>query len=119
MNEKTIQYQGFHASEFTRSYLSERLDEIFDSAPYGANMKAVFTRKGHLFKGVVTIYSSAGRFFAVASGRKVRDVAHRLTGQIRKQLDKWKSSRFENESIKDFSNQTLTQGGNYDDNFVA
>jgi hypothetical protein len=110
MSEKVIQYHGFHASEFTRAYMSERLDEIFDSAPYGANMKAVFTRKGRLFKGVITIYSSAGRFFAAASGRKVRDVAHRLTSRIRKQLDKWKSSRFENESIKE---------ENYDDNFVA
>lgn len=100
MNDFNLIFQGFHPSEFTRAYLGDKLSAIHLEAPYGSNLKAVFTRKDRLFKGVVTISSSAGRFFAMASGYKIREVTHRLVSQMRRKLNKWKSQRFDNGSLK-------------------
>ncbi len=101
MDDFNIKFQGFHPSDFTRSYLKERMSEMLDEAPYGSTLQAVFTRKNEWLKGIVTIHSSAGRFFAVSSGTKVKEVGRKLVEQIRKQLDKWKSLRFEHRSIKE------------------
>lgn len=98
MDDCLLQFQGFHPSDFTRSYLQEKMSALQDEAPYGASLRAVFTRKDHVFKGTIAVHSSAGKFFAVASGTKLKDVTHRLAGQIRKQLNRWKSHRFERES---------------------
>lgn len=103
MDDLSIKFQGFHPSEFTRSYLNEKMSALHNGAPYGSRLKAVFTRDGHIFKGVVSIRSSAGKFFATASGSKLKEVTHRLVGQIRKQLSRWKSQRFERDSLKDLS----------------
>lgn len=114
MDDCLLKIQGFHPSEFTRSYLNEKISAIHDEAPYGSTLKAVFTRRNHLFKGVVTIYSSAGKFFAVASGSRLKDVTHKLIEQIRKQLDKWKSQRFEHESLKDVPHAENSQPAEVD-----
>lgn len=104
MDNSFLKFQGFHPSEFTRNHLDEVISELHEEAPYGSTLKAVFTRKDHMFKGVVVINSSAGKFFAVASGTRVREVSHKIVEQIRKQLSKWKSKRFhQHESLKDIS----------------
>lgn len=100
MDDRFIKFQGFHPSDFTRSYLNDKMSAIYDEAPYGSTLRATFTRKGPLFKGVITIYSSAGKFFAVASGNKLKEVTNKLIEQIRKQLDRWKSQRFPRESLR-------------------
>jgi hypothetical protein len=121
MGDLFLKFQGFHPSDFTRSYLNDKMSAIHDEAPYGSSLHATFTRRDHLFKGVVTIYSSAGKFFAIASGSKLKEVSHRLVEQIRKQLDRWKSQRFCHESLKDiaFNDGTAGEEGNYDTNSVA
>lgn len=98
MDDMLLRFQGFTPSEFTRTYLSEKLSVIHEAAPYGSTLDANFTRKDNLFKGVVTIHSAAGKFFAVASGTRVKDVTHKLIEQIRRQLNRWKSRRFERRS---------------------
>jgi hypothetical protein len=64
-----IKFQGFHPSEFTKTYLGEKINLLQNEAPIGATLKAAFTRNNNMIKGVVSVYSSAGRFFAVASGK--------------------------------------------------
>ncbi|MGZ3774067.1 MAG: hypothetical protein ACXVCY_08700 [Pseudobdellovibrionaceae bacterium] len=120
MEDRYFKFQGFHPSDFTRSYLNDKINALLEESPYGSDLKATFTRQGHLFKGVVTIYSSAGKFFAVASGTKLKEVMQKLVEQIRKQLDRWKSQRFRRESIRDipFENDT-TKELNYDTDSVA
>lgn len=121
MDDRFLKFQGFHPSDFTRSYLNDKMSAIHEETPYGSTLHATFRRKGHLFKGVVTIYSSAGKFFAVASGNKLKEVTNRLIEQLRKQLDRWKSQRFQHESLKDVvladsqSNKEIT----YDTDSVA
>lgn len=95
MEDNQLKFQGFHPSDFTRSYLGEKMSAIQDWAPYGSTLKATFTRRDRLFKGVVSVSSSAGRFFAIASGHKLKEVTHKLTQQIQKQLSRWKEQRFE------------------------
>lgn len=124
MDNHFLKFQGFHPSNFTRTYLNDKLSAIYDEAPYGSTLQASFTRKDHTFKGVVTIYSSAGKFFAVASGNKLKEVTGKLIEQIRKQLTRWKSQRFQHESLKDFtfhSNDSTTppEEATYDTNSVA
>lgn len=98
-----IKFQGFHPSEFTKTYLSEKIDLLQNEAPIGATLKAAFTRNNHKIKGVVSVYSSAGRFFAVASGNKLKLVTDKLTEQIRRQTNKWKTNRFEKTSLKNLN----------------
>jgi len=122
MDNISVQYQGFHPSDFTRSYLSDKFSAVCDEAPYGSTLKATFTRKDHAFKGVVTIYSYAGKSFAVASGNKLKEVTHKLTEQLNRQLDRWRSKRFQHESIKDkvFSeNNNQAKEVDYDTSGVA
>jgi hypothetical protein len=96
-DEQQIQYHGFHPSEFIESLINTKMTELLDEAPYGATLKATFTRKENEFKGVVTIYSSAGRFFAAATENNIKEVCQMLVGQMRKKLSKWKTFRFQQE----------------------
>jgi hypothetical protein len=98
LSEMTIQYQGFHPSDFTKDYLESMMDEFYSESPYNSFFQAVVSRQNHMFKVRVRIDSSNGHFFAVASGKQLRDVGHRVTHQIRKQLSRWKTLRFHNRS---------------------
>lgn len=100
MEDFFIKFQGLHPSEFTRSYLTDKLSSLREEAPYGANIQAVFSRQDHLFKGRISIHSSAGKFFATASDSKLKDVTQKLIEQIRKQLGRWKERRFRTSSLK-------------------
>jgi hypothetical protein len=44
---------------------------------------------------LISIQSSAGRFFSVAEGRNLMEVMQKLTRRLRRQLDRWKSQRFQ------------------------
>lgn len=101
-DNQTLHFHGFHASEFTRAFLNHKMNALLDEAPYGANLTATFVRKEpHLFQGSLSIYSAAGRFYAKATGNKLKNVNQKLIEQIRKQIGKWKSRRFQHESLKD------------------
>lgn len=95
MDDFNLKFQGFHPSSFARSYMADRFSILHEEAPYGSHVQATISRRDHLFKGVVTIYSSAGKFFATASASRLRDVTQKLIDQIRKQLDRWKTRRFQ------------------------
>ena len=99
-DEVQIKYQGFHPSDFTKTFLQSLLSELYEESPSGSTMTADFSRKDNVFKAIISIRSSAGKFFAVASGRKLREVTDKIIDQIRKQLDKWKSTRFEHRSLR-------------------
>lgn len=102
-----IKFQGFHPSDFTRSYLDDKMTHLQYEAPKGAHIEAMFTRKDKSFKAIVTIFSPAGKFFAVASGTKIKDVTHKINEQIRKQLARWKAKTHKTESLRDFTDDML------------
>lgn len=89
----SLQFQGFHPADFTHSYLEDVMEELQREAPHGATLRGNFSRKDHFFKGMIAIQSPAGRFFAQASGTKLKVVTHELMQQIRRQLERWKSDQ--------------------------
>lgn len=99
MSELNLKYQGFHPAEFTSSFLNKKMEELRSEAPHGATLNATFTRKNHAFKGVLTISSPSGQFFAIASHTRLREVNRRLFEQMRKQFEKWKSKKFQHEGL--------------------
>lgn len=108
MDNMMIKFQGFHPSDFTRSYLDDKITTLQYEAPKGAHIEATFTRRDKSFKGIVTIFSPGGKFFAVASGTKLKEVTHKLNEQIRKKLDRWKSKTHGHASLKDFTEDSFS-----------
>ncbi|MBY0452835.1 MAG: hypothetical protein K2P92_07360 [Bdellovibrionaceae bacterium] len=101
-DNQNLHFHGFHASELTRAFLNHKMSALLEESPYGASLNATFVRKEpHLFQASIAIYSAAGRFYAKATGNKLKTVSQKLIAQIRKQLSKWKSRRFQHESLKD------------------
>jgi ribosome-associated translation inhibitor RaiA len=96
-----LKFHGFHPTDFTRVYLEDKMSTLQEESPYGAHLTAHLSWHEHQYKGVITIHSAAGKFEAVASDKRLKDVVEKLFDQIRKQLQKWKSRRFRHESIKD------------------
>lgn len=95
-----MKFQGFHPSDFTLNYLEEKMTTLQEEAPHGARMEARFSRRDRAFKAVVTIFSPAGKFFAVASGKKLREVTQKINHQLHKQLDKWKKRAHRKERLR-------------------
>jgi len=96
-----IKYQGFHASDATKSYVENLMNEIAHEGPRGSTMSATFSKRNRIIRGIVRINSWAGPFFGTASGEALTDVIHRLSGQMRKRFDKWKSKRFDHHGLKE------------------
>ncbi|MGE0171053.1 HPF/RaiA family ribosome-associated protein [Nocardioides sp.] len=101
MNDVIIQFQGFHPSELFRSYLESRLSELHDQSPYGSTLRVHFTRHKTRWKATLRIMSPVREFFAVAEGRGLHEVSKRLFSRIHRQLERWKSRRFEHRSLLD------------------
>jgi hypothetical protein len=119
LTEMTIHYQGFHPTDFTKGYLEEMMDELYTESPHGSFFQAVFSRQNHIFKARIRIDAANGHFFAVASGRKLKEVTHRVVIQIRKQFGKWKSLRFHKRNARELSrelNRKMVSGFNRDEN---
>ena len=107
MQDYFLSFQGFTPSEFTRRYLDLKLGQLQEEAPYGSLVRATFSRHDDRLKGIVRIESKAGRFVAVSSGRRFKDVSRKLMSQIRRQLERWRTLRF---------NSNPNQGGSYETN---
>ena len=122
LSEMTMHYHGFHPSGFTKDYLEDMMDELYSESPHGSFFQASFSRQNHIFKARVRIDSANGHFFAVASGKRLKDVTHRVVFQIRKQLGKWKSLRFDKKEGRRFSANHINleefESGNQD-NFAS
>jgi hypothetical protein len=101
MDDILIQYQGFHPSDFTRSYLDSKLSEIYSQAPYGASIRAVFTRKNKVLSAHLRIMSAAGQFFISAQGQHLNDVGQKLAKRVRKQLKRWQTMRLKRQRLRD------------------
>lgn len=88
-----VQYQGFHPSEFTKSYLESLVGEVKREAPRGAKIRASFRRENKSIKAVLQISSYAGQFFASATGLGLHDISRKMLQQLRRQVKKSKSKR--------------------------
>lgn len=100
MKKRVIKYHGFHPSEFTKNYLEDKIESVLLEAPHGATVRATFSRHGSEFKGHIAINSAAGNFFAIASGRKIKEATNKMIDQLHKQMEKKKSQRIGRDSIR-------------------
>lgn len=103
MNEcKHIQFAGFNPSLQTRNYLEDVFNQILYMAPYNSALKALFCKKKNQYKIMVQINSISKRFFAISSHSHLKKATDLMDHQLREQIDKWKTTRFDSTSLKDF-----------------
>ncbi|MBX9768775.1 MAG: hypothetical protein K2X47_15990 [Bdellovibrionales bacterium] len=103
-HEKVIvQFRGFHPSDSTNDFIRSVVDEIHREAPFSSTLRATFSKrstKEREYKGFVHIHSSAGPFFAIAVSPTLREVADKLLEQSRRKVSKWKSNRFNHDTLR-------------------
>lgn len=105
MEKTLIQYQGFHPTDFTQEYLNSVIEEIKTEAPYGATVKAIFSRKEGIIKAFVEVHSPVGPFYAIASSRHVKETGVKILEQMRKRLSKWKGKRYQRQKTRELKHQ--------------
>ena len=101
IHDIVVHYRGFQPTVESREVLQNVIDEIYEESPYGSTLRATFSRGGKQLKGVVHVTSPAGRFFTVATGQSVGEIAQKLMEQMRRRLDKWKGRRYRREHLRD------------------
>jgi hypothetical protein len=89
----SIQYRGFHPSEFTQEQVDSLVHEVETLAPKGSEIRAQISREGKFLKASLRILSRGTSFFIKASGTALREVAGKLSQQAKKKIGKWKSKR--------------------------
>ena len=99
-NNITIQYHDFHPSEASKDFISSVIEEIQHELPSGAKVKATFSAKDNVVKGMLNVGSYAGPFFAVAAASNVREVTLALLSQMRRRIEKFKTKSNERRSIR-------------------
>ncbi|MBY0555062.1 hypothetical protein K2P97_11080 [bacterium] len=95
-----INYHNFHASKGTQLFIDSLIREIHQELPDGSTIKATFSKKDDVVKGMLQVGSYAGPFFAVAASDNLNEVTVRLVDQIRRRIEKWKSKRHDRHGIK-------------------
>ncbi len=89
-----IHYKNFPHSAALQTYLKGIVHGLQHESPSDSVLKVSFSKTGRVFKGMVNIYSRAGRFFARAEDLTINAMSHKLFERVRRQLDKWKAQRF-------------------------
>jgi len=95
-----IQFHDFHVSQATQTYIESLIQEIQHELPSGSLVKATFTKKNDLVKGMLQVGSYAGPLFAVAASPNLNEVTVKLVDQVRRRIEKWKSKNHNRNSIK-------------------
>jgi ribosome-associated translation inhibitor RaiA len=89
-----IHFQGFHPSEKTEQRLDNWARDLHEISPSEACLKAVYSKHGREYQGEIRITSRAGHFYTIARGPNLYAVARDLVKRMRRQLDRWKTVRF-------------------------
>jgi ribosome-associated translation inhibitor RaiA len=88
-----IKYQGFHPSDFTESYVEEKLQKLYLESPRDCTLHAVFTRRARDLMAMVSIHSGGREFVARAKAHGLSEVSKKIEAQVKKQLSRWKNRR--------------------------
>lgn len=94
-----VHFQGFHPADKTEQRLQVWADELHEEGPSEACVKAVYSRHGKEYQGEIRITSRAGQFYASARGLNLYSVGRDVMKRMRRQLQKWKTTRFTHESL--------------------
>lgn len=98
-----IKFQGLHPSETLNDFLRTEMESIHKQAPLDSMLNALVLRLAeHDYKTNILITSSAGEYFATAHGKNLNEVVNKAIDQIHRQLDKWKSHKYETNDPRSF-----------------
>lgn len=95
-----LNFHDFQPTRFMRLYLGSFISEVHEQSPCGARINASFSRKGDKIKGRIKVISAVGHFFALAEGKRLKEVTAKLNSQMKRQLIRWKKNRFKSEDKK-------------------
>jgi ribosome-associated translation inhibitor RaiA len=95
-----VQFRNFHPSEPTQEFINSVLEEVQQELPSGSTVKATFTTKDNVIKGMLRVGSYAGPFFAVATSENSKEVIFKLLEQMRRRIEKFKSKSHARKSIR-------------------
>src|SRR5689334_9611347 len=90
----SLTMNGFDANSKFAEFAKTLIDDLHRLAPSDATTRASFTKLESQTSGSIQISSIHGTFSAQAQGRNAREVAYRVTREIREQLSAWKKNRW-------------------------
>jgi hypothetical protein len=100
MEDVKIQFEGFSPPDFVKIYFKDLVEGLRDEAPVWSTVHATVVRVGEHFHGVIKITSSVEDFLAKASAHKVTELGRMLSEDMRVQLGRWKSTRFQTPTVE-------------------
>lgn len=103
MSKKSVSvvYHDFHPSSYTKEFIESVVEEIHSELPNGSTVKATFTKKDELIKGMLHVGSHSGPFFTVAAAEDLREVTVKLVEQMRRRVEKYKSRQHSRSGLKE------------------
>lgn len=99
-NAIVVSYRNLHPSVETQEYINSIVTEIYNELPTSATIKATFSAKDDVVKGMVHINSRGGPYFAVAISNSVNEIGTKLLEQLRRHIDKVKTKTYRKVSLK-------------------
>ncbi len=96
----TVHYHDFHPSEQTRFFIDSIVNEIQHELPHGSTVRATFSLKDKIVKGILHVGCYGGPFFAVAAAEDLKQVTVKLLEQMRRRIDKFKKNQHRREGLK-------------------
>lgn len=96
-----VTYRNLHPSEDTKSFVDSIVNEIQHELPMNSTIKATFSAKDDVVKGILQVNSHGGPFFAVAASTSINEISMKLLEQMRRRLDKFKTKTYRRKSVKD------------------
>ena len=106
----TVQYHDFHPSEQTRFFIDSIVNEIQRELPQGSTVRATFSLKDDLVKGMLQVGSYGGPFFTVAAADDLKEVTMKLLEQMRRRIDKFKTKQHRREGLKQTTKRHIFRG---------
>lgn len=99
-NAIVVSYRNLHPSTETQEYINSIVNEIYNELPGSSTIKATFSAKDDVVKGMVHINSRGGPYFAVAVSTSVNEIGTKLLEQLRRRIDKVKTRTYRKVSLK-------------------
>lgn len=99
-NNIVITYRNIHPSAETKDYINSLVTEIYNELPGAATVRANFTAKDDVVKGMMHIHSHGGPYFAVAISTSIHEIGSKLLEQMRRRIDKVKTKAYRRVPVK-------------------
>ncbi len=99
-NSIVITYRNIHPSTETKAFIDSIVNEIYNELPATSTIRATFSSKDDVVKGMMHVHTNGGPFFAVAISTSVSEIGSKLLEQMRRRIDKVKSKTYRKLSVK-------------------